>query len=408
MKEKTGLYNKIGGLRRRVFAVIDINNRTSSASRFYDFFSIAVLILNIAAVGITTISGLDPTVLRVFTIIDGVTVAFFALDCFLRVWVAKYQHPNLTPGRAVKKYLLSFDGIIDLLSFVPYYLPIFFPAGMAVFRFFRVVRFLRIFRINGYYDSFTVITDVLKSKKSQILSSIFIILVLMMASSLCMYSLEHDAQPEVFTSAFSGIWWSASALLTIGYGDIYPITMLGKIFGTVISFLGVGLVAIPTGIISAGFVEQYSRIKRMADYGEEAALNFVKIVLSSKDDWVGKEIKDLHIPTGAIISVIIRGHKTIIPRGNVVLQADDTIVLGAESFSSDLHIELKEITIAEHNPWNGLRIRDLDISRRTIIVMIKRGKRSLVPKGDMIILEGDQLLIYTELPVKDITGRVVL
>ena len=230
----------------------------------------------------------------------------------------------------------------------------------------------------------------------------------MMASSLCMYSLEHDAQPKVFSSAFSGIWWSASALLTIGYGDIYPITMLGKVFGTIISFLGVGLVAIPTGIISAGFVEQYSRIKRISDYGEEAALNFVKIVLNKKDAWVGKEIKDLQLPAGTIISVIIRGRKTIIPRGDVSLMADDIIILGAESFSADLHIELKEITIAEHNPWKGERIRDLDISRRTIIVMIKRGKKSLVPKGDMVILEGDKLLIYTQQPMKEITGKVML
>ena len=82
----------------------------------------------------------------------------------------------------------------------------------------------------------------------------FIILVLMLGSSLCMYSLEHDAQPEVFKNAFSGVWWSVSTLLTIGYGDIYPITPAGKAMGIFITFLGVGMVAIPTGIISAGFV----------------------------------------------------------------------------------------------------------------------------------------------------------
>ena len=84
-------------------------------------------------------------------------------------------------------------------------------------------------------------------------------LVLMLSSSLCMYSLENRAQPEVFTNAFSGIWWAASTLLTVGYGDIYPVTTIGKIFGIFIAFLGVGMVAIPTGIISAGFVDQYSR-----------------------------------------------------------------------------------------------------------------------------------------------------
>ena len=115
---------------------------------------------------------------------------------------------------------------------------------------------LRLFRINVYYDALNVIGDVIRRKKDQILSSIFIILVLMVMSSLCMYGLEHEAQSDVFENAFSGFWWSVSTLLTVGYGDIYPITMPGKVFGIVITFLGVGMVAIPTGILSAGFVEQ--------------------------------------------------------------------------------------------------------------------------------------------------------
>ena len=80
-----------------------------------------------------------------------------------------------------------------------------------------------------------------------------------------MYGLEHEAQPDVFENAFSGFWWSVSTLLTVGYGDIYPITMPGKVFGIVITFLGVGMVAIPTGILSAGFVEQYTILKNSMD-----------------------------------------------------------------------------------------------------------------------------------------------
>lgn len=117
----------------------------------------------------------------------------------------------------------------------------------------RIIRIFRLFRINAYYDSLNVITEVIVGKKQQLLSSVFIILILMISSSLCMYSLENKAQPEVFTNAFSGIWWAASTLLTVGYGDIYPVTTMGKIFGIFIAFLGVGMVAIPTGIISAGF-----------------------------------------------------------------------------------------------------------------------------------------------------------
>ena len=122
-----------------------------------------------------------------------------------------------------------------------------------------MARIFHLFRLNARYDSFNVITTVLYEKRNQIISSVFIVVIPMLASSLCMYSVEHDAQPEVFRNAFSGVWWSMSTLLTVGYGDIYPITTLGRLMAICIAYLGVGVVAIPTGIISAGFVEQYQR-----------------------------------------------------------------------------------------------------------------------------------------------------
>ena len=396
---------KIEQLRRDVFSVIDVTSNESFVNRFYDFFSTAVLILNIVTVILSTVTELDLKYGHTYDVIESLTVLFFAIDCLLRIWTAKYQFPMTTEGRAIRKYLLSFDGIIDLLSWVPYYLPAFFPAGAVVFRFFRVIRIFRLFRINAYYDSLSVITDVLRSKSMQLISSVFIILVLMVASSLCMYSIENEAQPEVFSNAFSGIWWSVSTLLTIGYGDIYPITTLGKFFGTIISFLGVGMVAIPTGIISAGFVEQYSRIKRMTEYGREDDLNFIKIHIGPNDDWAGKKIRDLHLPAESIISVILRGKRAIIPRGDVVLLPDDRIILGAQSYRDDYLVELKEITIGAQNPWKDTAIRDLDISRRTVIIMIRRGTESIIPKGDLVLRQDDRVLLYTTLPVKDSTGQ---
>ena len=112
-----------------------------------------------------------------------------------------------------------------------------------------------------------------------------------------MYSLENAVQPDVFRNAFSGFWWAVSTLLTVGYGDIYPITIPGRIFGIIITFLGVGMVAIPTGIISAGFVDQYSRIKRISEYAHEADIHFIKVHLSSKDPWARQTIQELGLPT---------------------------------------------------------------------------------------------------------------
>ena len=154
-----------------------------------------------------------------------------------------------------------FDGVVDILTIVP----VFFLSGFVIFRMLRVARIFHLFRLNARYDSFNVITTVLYEKRNQIISSVFIVVILMLASSLCMYSVEHDAQP-VFRNAFSGVWWSMSTLLTVGYGDIYPITTLGRLMAICIAYLGVGVVAIPTGIISAGFVEQYQRKEQHLKY----------------------------------------------------------------------------------------------------------------------------------------------
>ena len=386
--------------RKRVFEIVEIGAADDALSRGYDFFGSLVVVLALAASVAATFDGAEERCGALLDTVEIATSVFFAADYALRVWTARCLYPTLTPGKAVLRYVTSVGGLIDLVSFLPTFLPVFFPSGMVAFRMFRVVRIFRLFRINAYYDSLHVITEVLRSKRQQLLSSVFIILTLMLASSLCMYSLEHEAQPEVFRNAFSGIWWSVSTLLTVGYGDIYPITTAGKIFGIVITFLGVGMVAIPTGIISAGFVDQYSRIKRISEYGQASDVHFIQVYLRKKDAWVGKTIRDAGLPGGVIAAAIQRGGRIVMPRGDTVLQAGDTLVLGAQGFRSDQHIDLKEITLRRQNPWVGQHIRELDISRRTLIVLVRRDGKALIPHGDLRLREGDTVVLYTQTAVR--------
>lgn len=387
--------------RKRVSEIIEVGYDQDWLSRLYDLINALAIVANLAASILYTFEAVRLPFGWLVLTLEQVTVAFFAVDYCLRLWTARALFPGLSEPRAVLKYALSFSGVVDLLSFLPYYLPFFFPAGAVAFRMFRVVRIFRLFRINAYYDSLNVITQVITSKGQQLLSSVFIILVLMLASSLCMYSLEHEAQPEVFTNAFSGIWWSVSTLLTVGYGDIYPITTVGKLFGIIISFLGVGMVAIPTGIISAGFVDQYSRIKRLSEYAHESDIHFIKVSLLPKDPWVGKTIVELGLPAGVIVAAIQRNRKIVVPRGSVELRAGDTLVLGAKSLGNDKHIDLKEMVLRSQNPWNGLPIRELDISRQTIIVMVRRKGNILIPNGDLVLKEGDSIILYTQSHLRD-------
>lgn len=387
--------------RKRLYGIVEVGAAGDWISRGYDILSTLIVLINLTSTILYTFDDMELRYGALLSAIEGITAAFFALDYVARLVSARFIRPNMTEGKALLSYVFSFTGIIDLLSFLPYYLPVFFPAGVVAFRMFRVVRIFRLFRINAYYDSLNVITQVISSKKQQLLSSVFIILVLMLASSLCMYSLENAAQPDVFSNAFSGIWWSVSTLLTIGYGDIYPITTLGKIFSIFITFLGVGMVAIPTGIISAGFVDQYSRLKRMSEYGSEENVHFIKILLRKSDSWSGKKIMDLGLPHGMLVAAVRRGGEVIVPRGDVVLKSGDYVVLGAESLKDDKHIDLKEIVLTRHNPWTGQRIRDLDISRQTFIVMVRRSGTMLIPKGDMILLDGDHVILYSQSRIPD-------
>ena len=367
--------------RKRLFEIIEIGLPGDVASQVYDAFNILSIVINLVVSVMYTFDDLHAKFGPWLVTVEAITVAFFALDYCLRLWTAKFLRPSLSEPKAVLRYVFSFSGLVDLLSFLPYYLPVFFPSGAVAFRMFRVARVFRLFRVNAYYDSLGVITEVISSKRQQLFSSVFILLVLMLASSLCMYSLEHEAQPQVFTNAFSGIWWSVSTLLTIGYGDIYPVTTMGKVFSIFITFLGVGMVAIPTGIISAGFVDQYTRIKRISEYADEDEVHFIRVALTEHDSWSGKTIQQLGLPHGVIVVAIQRGHEVVVPRGSVELMADDVLVLGAE--------------LRQHNPWNGQRIRDLDISRQTLIVIVKRKGRMLIPNGDLTLHQGDRVILYT-------------
>lgn len=380
----------------RLFHMVSVGIVDEPVNQAYDILSTSALIINLIASILYTFSSINRRYGVILQRIEAVTVFFFAIDYVLRLLTARCLYPGEGSRRAVLKYMLSAAGVIDLLSFLPYYLPFFFPAGAAAFRMFRVARILRLFRINAYYDSLNVITEVLSSKKQQLMSSVFIILILMVASSLCMYSLEHEAQPTVFSNAFSGIWWSVSTLLTVGYGDIYPVTTLGKVFGIIISFLGVGVVAIPTGIISAGFVEQYSRLKRLGDYASEEDIQFIRVQLGGRDHWAGKAIKSLNLPHSSIVAAIQRDSKTIIPRGDVTVQAGDVLIIGAESLKDDKPMNLKEIVLRKQHTWNGMRIQDLDISRQAFIVLIKRQGKSLLPRGDLVLREGDTVILYSK------------
>ena len=381
---------------KRIYSMVSTGVTDNRLNQFYDIFSTLALVANLVCAFASTFDNLEAQYGLLFDYVDEITVFFFAIDYALRIITAEQQYKGYSTGAAIGKYVTSGYGIIDLLSFLPHYLPTFFPAGATVFRMLRVVRIFRLFRINAYSDSLTLIGNVLSKKKTQLLASVFVIVMLIMASSLCMYSVEHEAQPEVFKNAFSAIWWATSTLLTVGYGDIYPITTMGQILGIIITFLGVGLVAIPTGIISAGFVEEYQLATRLADIENEKDVRFIKASIDPGDGWIGKTIREIAMPSGSIIALVIRDGDKIVPYGDLQILLGDKLIICAESATEGMLEDVKEVVLGSAHPWNGQKIRDLDISRQTYIVIIDRDGQMIKPNGDVVLQEGDKLLIYTK------------
>lgn len=381
-------------LRKRIFDVIQIGHKGETASEVFDIFITAVILINLGAVVFSTYD-ISAKFAGVISGIELVTVIIFTIEYLLRLWTADYLYPEKSKAAAVLGFIISFEGVIELVSILPFYLPGDFPVGVVAFRIFRVIRIFRLFSLNSKYDAFNVITDVIKDKKNQIASSVFMIITLMVAASLLMYSVEHEAQPEVFKNAFSGIWWATSTLLTIGYGDIYPVTIAGKALSIVISFLGVGMVAIPTGIISAGFVEQYTKVNKLISEGEEMELQFVASTLMAGHPWCGCAVKDIVFPPEMILAAVVRDEEEMTPKGDVVLLEDDVLIMCGRDYSES-GTEVKKITIKKNHKWAGSQVKMLDISRQELVVMILRGDETLIPKGDTVIKDGDTVILYSK------------
>ncbi len=314
-------------LKEKIFNIIQIGDKSNRISRMFDIFITVTIVANILVTFLQTFDELA-FLTTVFKGVEYVTIFIFCVEYILRIWTAEYLYPDKSRGRSRFRFLVSFDGIVDLLTIVP----VFFLSGFVIFRMLRVARIFHLFRLNAKYDSFNVITTVLYEKRNQIISSVFIVLILMLASSLCMYSVEHDAQPTVFRNAFSGIWWSMSTLLTVGYGDIYPITPLGRVMAICIAYLGVGVVAIPTGIISAGFVEQYQRKSNISGLKNEDIKEIAEVFVDKK--YAGKTVQDMEETNQLTVFLILREDFSILPQKDTILRMNDIIVIRDENENS--------------------------------------------------------------------------
>ncbi|MBQ9030973.1 MAG: ion transporter [Parasporobacterium sp.] len=306
-------------LKKRIFEIIQIGNRNDLPSRLFDYFIVICIALNISVLFMETFDVFSPY----YPLLEGIeaaTIGIFIVEYLLRLWTAQYLYPGMGNVKAALRFVVSFYGVIDLLTILPF----FFLSGFVALRILRIVRIFRLFKVNATYDSFHVISSVFRKKWNQIISSVFIIFLLMLVSSLCMYSAEHEAQPGIFQNGFSGIWWSLSTIFTVGYGDIYPITILGRVMTVLITFLGVGAVAIPTGIISAGFVEEYTQLAQKP-HENRSVSTFCETVRSGSP-LAGQSVQAIERSQNIRILAVKRENEILIPGDQTMIRRDDTLI----------------------------------------------------------------------------------
>ena len=250
------MYKKI---KLAIFNIIE-PSKGSVASKIFDFLIIFLIVINIIFVIAETFD-IPDTPRKVMYIIEAVSVIIFSIEYILRVWTSDLLYPEYRPLKARFKYIFSFMALVDLIAILPFYLPLLIPLDLRVLRIVRVFRLLRIFKINRYTKALGLIAQVFKNKASQLISSMMVVGILIVIASVLMYNIESTAQPDAFSNAVETMWWAVATLTTVGYGDVYPVTPAGRILATIIAFLGIGMVAVPTGIITAGFTELIEKEK---------------------------------------------------------------------------------------------------------------------------------------------------
>jgi len=221
-----------------------------------DIFIIILIILNIIAVILETVESLYDSASQLFRYFETFSVIVFTIEYVLRVWTCTLneKYKNKVTGRI--KFIFTPLALIDLFAFLPFYIPMIIPFDLRFLRGFRLLRLVRVLKIGRYSEAVRLFGRVLNAKKAELLTAIFIIFVLLIISSSLLYYVEREAQPDKFSSIPQAMWWGVVTLTTVGYGDIFPVTPLGKFLSSIISLLGIGLFAMPTGILSAGFVEE--------------------------------------------------------------------------------------------------------------------------------------------------------
>ncbi len=248
-------------IKERCAEILDPTSKDDSLSRGFNIFIISLIIFNVIAVVAETVSSFSASYsphLRAFEIFS---VGIFTIEYILRVWTCTLKEEYAHPVRGRIRYMFSPLALIDLMAILPFYLPMFMDADLRFLRILRLFRLLLLFKMLRYSQSLNLIGNVIGDKKEELLVVFAITMAMLVLASGVIFYIEHDVQPQAFSSIPAAMWWAVATMTTVGYGDIYPITAMGKVFAGFVSILGLGTFGLPVGIIAYGFIEEIQKTR---------------------------------------------------------------------------------------------------------------------------------------------------
>jgi voltage-gated potassium channel len=254
-KKRNSTYNR---LKKQVNLLLDPSDGGTVWDRIVNSIIVTLILLNLLAVCLETVESIYREYRVWFRNFEWFSVIVFSIEYVLRVWsctsMRRYRHP--VRGRL--RYVTSPGMLVDLVAILPFYLPL-TKLDLRSLRSLRMIRFVRFFKLARFLNASRVIRRVFTSKKNELMISMLMVLTLIILAASLMYFVEHDAQPDKFSSIPETMWWSVATLTTVGYGDVYPITTIGKTLTAFISILGIGMFALPAGILASGFSEEFKK-----------------------------------------------------------------------------------------------------------------------------------------------------
>jgi len=242
-------------IRRRTYEILEPAEEGDRASHAFDLSITFVVLANIAAMVLLSVQELHecfPYASHLLHLIAAVTLGIFVAEYLLRLWSCVEGPEYVRPVAGRLRWARTPYAVIDLIVILPFFLLVLFGinvTGLVILRVFRLFKLVR------YSESIGLIIRVIKAEKNTLITTYMVLFIVLVAAATLMYQVEYPAQPEAFSNIPAAMWWGVITLTTTGYGDIVPITVMGKMLGSVIALIGIGIFALPAGILASGFTK---------------------------------------------------------------------------------------------------------------------------------------------------------